>query len=61
MFFVWEQAIHDSVARVDILALIENAQASGDLAALRDAGREVVRLRLEGDPAAAVRELARGI
>ncbi len=47
---------HDFTFRV-----LKNAQASGDLAALRDAGREVVRLKLEGDPAVAVRELARGI
>ncbi|MBI4898301.1 MAG: glucose-6-phosphate isomerase [Actinobacteria bacterium] len=38
---------------------LKNAQATGDYNALRDAGRQVVRLKLEGDPAAAVRELAR--
>lgn len=35
-----------------------NAQATGDAAALRAADRTVIRLRLMGDPAAAIRELA---
>lgn len=36
---------------------LKNAQAAGDLRALRAHGRPVVRLRLEGDPAASLREL----
>ncbi|MBK5231137.1 MAG: hypothetical protein JJE27_08210 [Thermoleophilia bacterium] len=36
---------------------LKNAQATGDFNALRAAGRPVARLRLEGDPAAALRAL----
>jgi len=37
------------------------AQADGDLAALGDAGRDVLALRLEGPPAEAVARLAEGV
>jgi hypothetical protein len=37
---------------------LKNAQAIGDLQTLRDHGLPAVQVRLEGDPAAAIRELA---
>jgi transaldolase/glucose-6-phosphate isomerase len=57
------QLIHDGDDDVEIpeagytFAHLKNAQAIGDLLTLRDHGLPAVQIRLEGDPAAAVRSL----
>ena len=57
------QLIHDGDDDVEIpeagytFAHLKNAQAIGDLLTLRDHGLPAVQVRLEGDPAAAVRSL----
>ena len=58
------QLVHDGADDVEIpdagytFGHLKNAQAIGDFNTLRDHDLPVVRIRLEGDPAAAVRELA---
>jgi transaldolase / glucose-6-phosphate isomerase len=57
------QLVHDGDADLAIpgrsftFGELKNAQATGDFNALRGAGRPVARLRLDGDPAAALRAL----
>jgi transaldolase/glucose-6-phosphate isomerase len=57
------QLLHDGDEDVEIpgagytFATLKNAQAAGDLATLRERGLPAERVRLEGDPVAAVREL----
>jgi transaldolase/glucose-6-phosphate isomerase len=60
---VFVQLVHDSGADLEIpgasygFATLKAAQATGDLETLRAHGLPAERLRLDGDPAAAVREL----
>lgn len=64
---VFVQLVHDGIGDVPIpgrdygFADLKNAQATGDLRALRESGRPVLRLKLDGDPSAALRELAASI
>ena len=57
------QLVHDGDGDVAIpgesfsFKTLKHAQAIGDLQALKEHGRPVVRLKLDGDPAAAIREL----
>jgi transaldolase/glucose-6-phosphate isomerase len=57
------QLVHDGDEDVPVpgedftFGKLKNAQADGDLLTLRDHGLSAERVRLEGDPAAAVREL----
>jgi hypothetical protein len=57
------QLTHDGDEDVDVpgedysFGKLKNAQADGDLLTLRDHGLAAERVRLEGDPVAAVREL----
>ncbi|MFN2615561.1 MAG: bifunctional transaldolase/phosoglucose isomerase [Thermoleophilaceae bacterium] len=57
------QLLHDGDQDVDVpgedysFGRLKNAQADGDLLTLRDHGLSAERIRLQGDPAAAVREL----
>jgi transaldolase/glucose-6-phosphate isomerase len=57
------QLVHDGSEDVDIpgsgytFGTLKNAQAVGDLQTLRDRGLPAERVRLEGDPAQAVRDL----
>jgi hypothetical protein len=57
------QLVHDGEDDVPVpgedftFGRLKNAQADGDLLTLRDHGLPAERVRLEGDPAAAVREL----
>ena len=57
------QLVHDGEEDVDIpeaafsFGTLKNAQATGDILTLRDHGRPAERVRLEGDPAEAVRGL----
>jgi transaldolase / glucose-6-phosphate isomerase len=59
------QLVHDGEQDVEIpgedytFGKLKNAQADGDLLTLRDHGLPAERVRLEGDPAAAVRELTK--
>jgi hypothetical protein len=58
------ELVHDGEEDAEIpeaghtFATLKGAQADGDLLTLRDHGRPAERVRLDGDPAAAVRELA---
>jgi transaldolase/glucose-6-phosphate isomerase len=58
------ELVHDGEEDVEIpeaghtFGKLKGAQADGDLLTLRDHGRPAERVRLDGDPAAAVRELA---
>jgi transaldolase / glucose-6-phosphate isomerase len=60
---VFLQLVHDGDEDVDIpgedytFGQLEHAQADGDLLTLRDHGLPAERVRLQGDPAAALREL----
>jgi len=60
---VFVQLVHDSGDDIEIpeagysFTTLENAQALGDLRTLKERGLPVQRIRLEGDPAAAVRDL----
>jgi hypothetical protein len=57
------QLVHDGDEDAEIpgagysFGHLKNAQAIGDLLTLRDHGLPAVQVRLEGDPAQAVREL----
>jgi transaldolase / glucose-6-phosphate isomerase len=57
------QLVHDGEEDVDVpgedhsFGQLKNAQADGDLLTLRDHGLPAERVRLEGDPAQALREL----
>ena len=57
------QLVHDGDEDVPVpgedytFAALKNAQADGDLLTLRDHGLPAERVRLEGDPATAVRDL----
>ena len=61
------QLIHDGGEDVEIpeagfsFGTLKNAQATGDVLTLRGRGRAVERVRLEGDPAEAVRALTRRV
>jgi transaldolase/glucose-6-phosphate isomerase len=61
------QLLHDGGEDIEVpgagysFATLKNAQAIGDLQTLREHKLPAERVRLEGDPAAAVRELARRI
>jgi transaldolase / glucose-6-phosphate isomerase len=61
------QLVHDGDEDVDIpgadysFKTLKNAQATGDLQTLRDHGRPAERVRLEGDPVQALRELTQKI
>jgi transaldolase / glucose-6-phosphate isomerase len=60
---VFLQLVHDGDEDVDVpsagytFRTLKNAQATGDLETLRAHGLDAERVRLEGDPAAALREL----
>ena len=61
------QLIHEGEEDVEIpgadysFATLKNAQATGDIFTLRDHGLPAERVRLEGDPVAALRELTKRI
>jgi transaldolase / glucose-6-phosphate isomerase len=61
------QLVHDGERDVDIpgqdysFRTLKHAQATGDLRTLQAHERPVVRLQLDGDPAAAVRDLAQRV
>lgn len=61
------QLLHDAGPEVPIpgesygFRALKHAQAAGDFEALRSQGRQVVRLGLDGDPAAAVRAMTAGL
>ncbi|HYZ29580.1 MAG TPA: hypothetical protein VE570_11020, partial [Thermoleophilaceae bacterium] len=64
---VFVQFVHDGGYDIEIpgagysFRTLENAQALGDYRALQAHGRPVTRIRLEGDPAQAVRDLIKEI
>jgi glucose-6-phosphate isomerase len=64
---VFLELVHDGDEDVEIpeagytFTTLKNAQAIGDLQTLREVGRPAERVRLEGDPAAAVEGLTRKI
>ena len=64
---VFLQLIHDSDEDVDIpeagysFKTLKNAQATGDVLTLRDHGLPAERVRLEGDPAEALRDLTKRV
>jgi len=61
---IFLQLVHDGDEDLEVpdagysFATLKNAQATGDLETLRSHGLPAERVRLEGDPAAAVRDLA---